>query len=273
MGGRNSKRNLKPRILSNGWLMSQSGLRLVESFLSIQGEGKFQGRLAIFLRFFGCNLNCAGFNVKVKSQKTGEILTGCDTIRAVFTGHFEAKTFSKDEILSIVDRYCKDLKFKPIIVMTGGEPLIHHKDENFINLTSEFLRREFEVHFETNATIEIDFDKFPVYRSCYFALGIKLSNSGISKAKRINESAIKSICQNAKDSFYKFVLHKPTSDDLEQILQVLNIYKNEVWCMPMGAEQDELSRNALAVANFAIKHGFNYSERIHIRIWDKKEGV
>jgi len=70
-------------------------LELVEAFLSIQGEGAYQGRLAIFLRFLGCNLNCSGFGVQTKSLKTGESLLGCDSIRAVFKGHFNYKIYSE----------------------------------------------------------------------------------------------------------------------------------------------------------------------------------
>ena len=43
--------------------------------------------------------------------------------------------------------------------------------------------------------------------------------------------------------------------------------------MAMGANEDELSKNALKTVQLAIKHGFNYSERIHIRLWSDKEGV
>ena len=74
-------------------------MRLVESFLSIQGEGKYAGRLAFFFRFAGCNLRCAGFGGERFSPKTGEILRGCDTIRAVFTNHFE-----HEEILNLAQR-------------------------------------------------------------------------------------------------------------------------------------------------------------------------
>ncbi len=249
------------------------GLELVESFLSVQGEGAYQGRLAVFLRFFGCNLNCIGFDVKTKSNKTGEILIGCDSARAVFKGHFKPKRYSGDEILSLVKDICKGLKTRPIVVLTGGEPLIHHKNENFINLVQNLLDLGFDVHFETNGTIEINFVKFPVYKKCKFALGIKLANSGVSADKRINLRAIEAICKNTEESFYKFVLSSPGDNDLEQILQVLKISDAPVWCMAMGASRSELERNALKVADFAIKHGFNYSERIHIRLWDKKEGV
>ena len=41
-------------------------LNLVESFLSIQGEGKFSGKLAYFFRFAGCNLRCVGFKNRAK---------------------------------------------------------------------------------------------------------------------------------------------------------------------------------------------------------------
>jgi len=247
-------------------------LELVEAFLSIQGEGEHQGRLAIFLRFLGCNLNCSGFGVQTKSLKTGENLLGCDSIRAVFKGHFDHKTYNADEILSLVDGLCKGLKQKPIIVLTGGEPLIWHKNENFINLVKNLLV-DYEVHFETNGTILVDFDKFEIYKNCHFALGVKLANSGINEQKRINLDAILAIKNNAKSSFLKFVLSRCDDNELDEIMNIKNKVNLPVWCMAMGADRAELSKNALKTAEFAIKYGFNYSERIHIRLWSDKEGV
>jgi len=71
---------------------------------------------------------------------------------------------STDEILSLVDGLCKGLEQKPIIVLTGGEPLIWHQNENFINLVRNLLIN-YEVHFETNGTILVDFDKFKALES------------------------------------------------------------------------------------------------------------
>ena len=247
-------------------------LELVEAFLSIQGEGAYQGGLAIFLRFLGCNLNCSGFGVQTKSLKTGENLLGCDSIRAVFKGHFDHKTYNADEILSLVDGLCKGLKQKPIIVLTGGEPLIWHKNENFINLVKNLLV-DYEVHFETNGTILVDFDKFEIYRNCHFVLGVKLANSGINEQKRINLDAILAIKNNAKSSFLKFVLSRCDDSELDEIMNIKNKVNLPVWCMAMGADRATLEKNALKTAEFAIKYGFNYSERIHIRLWSDKEGV
>ncbi|MGG7073865.1 7-carboxy-7-deazaguanine synthase QueE [Campylobacter sp. 9BO] len=246
-------------------------LRLVESFLSIQGEGKYQGRLAIFLRFFGCNLRCSGFGVSAISPKTGEILTGCDTIRAVFS-HFDTpKVKSASELVALVQKLSANLAQKPIIVITGGEPLLHHKEPIFLEFLEQILLSN-EVHFETNGTILVDFAKFPIYKKCHFAISVKLDNSGESRQKRINKDALKAIKMHAKDSFYKFVLLGDESEKV-QIDEILAICDNGVWCMPMGASKQELEKNASNVVDFAVKQGFNYSERIHIRIWDKKEGV
>ncbi len=33
--------------------------KVVEKFVSINGEGRRAGQLAIFIRFAGCNLNCS----------------------------------------------------------------------------------------------------------------------------------------------------------------------------------------------------------------------
>ena len=119
----------------------------------------------------------------------------------------------------------------------------------------------------------VDFDKFEIYKNCHFALGVKLANSGVSEQKRINLDAILAIKNNAKSSFLKFVLSRFDKSELEEILDIKNRANLPVWCMAMGANKEELSKNALKTAEFAIKHGFNYSERIHIRLWGDKEGV
>ncbi|QCD53316.1 7-carboxy-7-deazaguanine synthase QueE [Campylobacter sp. RM16192] len=252
------------------------GLNLVESFLSIQGEGASSGKLAIFLRFAGCNLTCKGFGVSKISPKTGEALTGCDTIRAVYTSHFKYQNLTSQEILSIIKKYDKNLHQKPIVVITGGEPLLHYKNEDFINLVQNLLNENYEVHFETNGTIEVNFSKFELYKNCTFAISVKLSASGETKAKRINKAALKAIKNSAKQSFYKFVINDEliqSRQAADEIFEILEICENDVFCMPQGYDKISLEKNARSVAEFCINFGFNYTDRVHIRLWGDKDGV
>ena len=294
-------------------------MRLVESFLSIQGEGKYAGRLAFFFRFAGCNLRCEGFGGERVSPKTGKILRGCDTIRAVFTNHFEheeilnlaqllnkipnlsgsscfapacstpgfcaAEAFSESDTLNSAAQNSSNLNpqssaspqsaklyQKPIVVITGGEPMLHHKEALFYEFVCELLARGYEVHFETNGTILVDFEKFPAYKSCVFAVSPKLSNSTEPRERRLNFAALRNLRQNAKDSFYKFVI-SPEFDAQPEIAEILAACESEVYCMPRGADRRELESAAQFCVDFCLKNGYNYSDRLHIRIWGEKDGV
>ena len=162
------------------------------------------------------------------------------------------------------------------MVITGGEPTLHHKDKDFLGLLDELRALNLELHFESNASILIDFNKYPIYKDCVFALSVKLSNSGLLKEERIKKEAIKNIVLNSKTSFYKFVLdEKIIKNDMakKEIAEIINIASAEVFCMPMGSNEKELKKNAKEVAKFCIENGYNYSDRVHIRLWGDKEGV
>lgn len=99
-------------------------------FYTIQGEGPFAGTPAIFVRLNGCNLQCPA----------------CDT---EYTNKREQ--MSVEEIIARVYDTCKDqLHFRPLVVITGGEPF----RQNVIPLCERLTwKKQFFVQIETNGTL------------------------------------------------------------------------------------------------------------------------
>ena len=103
---------------------------LVEIFSSLQGEGLLVGAKQVFIRFAGCNLDCAF----------------CDTPKeAVIKG------ISVDEVLEKVKYLEKVSGEHHSVSLTGGEPLLH---VSFLQKLLPALKREgFKIYLETNGTL------------------------------------------------------------------------------------------------------------------------
>lgn len=102
-------------------------LHLAEIFYSVQGEGTFTGTPAVFVRLAGCNLSC----------------------------HFCDTDYSLKETLSIQDVIARvrDLGGPcPMIVLTGGEPLLQRESPALIDALRADGRR---VHIESNGTVAV----------------------------------------------------------------------------------------------------------------------
>ena len=251
-------------------------LYLVEHFYSIQGEGKYVGVPSLFIRFGGCNMKCEGFACQEMLQDGTKIL-GCDSIYAVNKEHFSqnwTKIQQTKELLNILDSYA--LPYPVDIVLTGGEPLIYANDEMFVEFLNEIHTRGHRICFETNGSIEVDFEKYEVYKECIFALSIKLSNSNEPLKKRINKDIIKSLTSNSKEAFFKFSIdEKSIGNELENEIDSILIHapKTQAYCMPLGASKKEVEQNSQALVEFCKAKGYNFSDRLHMRIWDKQRGV
>jgi organic radical activating enzyme len=249
---------------------------LTEQFFSIQGEGKYAGVPSYFLRTGGCNLNCPGFGASYEVD--GEVRYGCDTYFAVDSAY--AKSWIKvDDSKALIDSLKNEFStigYKPHMVITGGEPLMYHSDNVFYAVIEWLVSEGIEITFETNGTIEIDFEKYPAYQSCIFALSLKLANSGEPEKKRIVPQALRSICDHAKESFLKFTIDADlvktsAEDEIEAIRELLPDL--QVYCMPVGESRDTIWKNDKAVFEFCMKHNFRYSDRLHIRVFDTTQGV
>lgn len=229
---------------------------LVEAFYSLQGEGKFAGTPSIFLRFGGCNLTCRGFSAN-----------GCDSNYAVVKNSEWQKIESFNELKNKIDAL--DAPQNADIVLTGGEPSLFLQTDILKELVEFYSNKRICV--ETNATVNIDFVKHSYLKNLTFAMSVKLSNSGEEFSKRVNKGAILAIANNAS-AFFKFVASN--SNDENEIKEIANISPHtEIYCMPLGATMNELNKNAKYVFEMCIKNGWNYSDRLHIRIYNDKKGV
>ena len=250
-------------------------IKLVEHFYSIQGEGIFAGTPSIFLRFGGCNLNCSGFNVKYKIN--GEEFLGCDTFYAVdkrFSENWQ-KIQSVEELKKIIASYQTYGKKIKNIVITGGEPLIHIKNDIFIQLLDFLHQENYRITIETNGTIKIP--NKPTFQNIIYSISLKLSNSGENTFERFNLEAISSLIKiGSKESFFKFTIDKKFLEKgggFEIVKMVRNFPDIKKVCMPIGNTEQILKENSEAVVKFCLDMGYIYSDRLHIRIWDNLTGV
>lgn len=249
---------------------------LTEQFFSIQGEGKYAGVPSYFLRTGGCNLSCPGFGTTYEVD--GELRYGCDTYFAVDSAY--AKSWIKiDDSQILIDTLQSEfakIGYKPHMVITGGEPLMYYSDKIFYAVIKWLVEEGVQITFETNGTVEIDFETYPAYQSCIFALSLKLSNSGEPSQKRIAPQALQKIQSYAKESFLKFTIDKELVETtaIDEIDQIRDILPNlEVFCMPVGESRDTIRKNDRAVFEFCLKYNFRYSDRLHIRVFDTTQGV
>ncbi|HHH72659.1 MAG TPA: 7-carboxy-7-deazaguanine synthase QueE [Sulfuricurvum sp.] len=251
-------------------------LYLVEHFYSIQGEGRYTGVPSLFFRFGGCNMRCEGFKC-TESAPNGSQVTGCDTVYAVSKEHFGSQWFCiehADELRAIMDSYTLPPNFD--VVMTGGEPLIYADNGVFVTFVQHLVSNGHRVTFETNGAMRVNFDRFPVYRECVFALSVKLSNSAEPYDKRVRPGAFVPIARHAKEAFFKFTIDKDSiGANMEHEIDDIVAFSPDlqVYCMPMGGSREEIEANTQSVIDFCKVRGYTYSDRLHIRIWDANKGV
>lgn len=221
-------------------------------------------------------MKCEGFGCSEIAPDGVEVL-GCDTVYAVNKEHFSQNWIpitSSQELLNILDLY--ELPHAVDIVLTGGEPLIYANDEIFIEFLNTLHENGHRICFETNGSLGVDFDKYPVYKECIFALSVKLSNSNEPLKKRVNGDVIYSLATSSKEAFFKFSIDvESITLGLEEEIDDILIHSptTQVYCMPVGGSRVEVEKNTEPLIEFCKTKGYNFSDRLHIRIWDQNKGV
>lgn len=108
----------------------QSSLPVMEAFYTLQGEGFHQGKAAYFIRLAGCDVGCFWCDVK---------------------DSWNASLHPQRSIQEIAEEVCAQRSLvngNPIIVITGGEPLLHNLDL----FTQQLQALNFKTHIETSGS-------------------------------------------------------------------------------------------------------------------------
>lgn len=216
-------------------------MKVCEVFVAHQGEVNI-GRLGLFIRLSGCNLSCDFCDSKYHKETSIEL-----SVKDVFD---QAKCFD-------------------YVVITGGEPLLYHQQNDVNDLIMKLKKDNImiNIEIETNGTI------MPKrYDNVKYNVSPKLSNSGNKYEDRIKEDVLKKHIHFGSN--FKFVVE--TIEDVDEVnllVQKLNIPKKQVFLMPKGASKEEQLNNMEGVIKMAKMYGYNFSPRVHILIFDKLRGV
>lgn len=105
--------------------LNQVEYPLMEDFYTIQGEGAHTGRAAYFIRLAGCDVQCWWCDVK---------------------DSWDESKHPKVKVEKIIERAKKS--GTKLVVITGGEPLLH----NLEPLTIRLKQEGFSVHIETSGS-------------------------------------------------------------------------------------------------------------------------
>jgi organic radical activating enzyme len=121
----------------------------MEDFYTIQGEGTYQGHAAYFIRLGGCDVGCVWCDVKDSWDADAHPKFSVDEI--VEKVNYEirsAKYEFENEKPQTRNEELETINHKPIIVITGGEPLMHNLDV----LTKALKAQGFETNIETSGS-------------------------------------------------------------------------------------------------------------------------
>lgn len=147
--------------------------KVVEKFVSINGESRCAGELACFIRFAGCNLNCSYCDTKWANEP-----------KAPF------EIMSEEEIYA----YIKDTGVANV-TLTGGEPLLQ---ENILRLLILLSKdKDLRIEVETNGAVSIT-DFVGLGDNVTFTLDYKLPGSGMDKYMMMENYKLLRECDTVK---------------------------------------------------------------------------
>ena len=231
-------------------------LPVSEVFHSFQGEGPHAGRICYFIRLGGCNLSCGyggGWN--------------CDSAYTWDSRNYDLR---KELTATGPDSLVGQVEANTMVVITGGEPLIHQRNDSWATLLRELSRNGNEIHVETNGTI------CPDAITETFVAHFSVSPKFMATHKPGQNPLLADWSASLRHhrAVLKFVVTCP--DDIDAAV----VYATKfgwplwrVWVMPEGTTPEKLLDGFDAIVERAAKLGVNVSQRLHVLAFGNKRGV
>ena len=218
--------------------------RVVEKFVSINGEARCAGELACFIRFAGCNLNCSYCDTKWANEEKAPFVI-----------------LSEEEIYE----YIKDTGVRNV-TLTGGEPLLQPDIKRLITLLSG--DKTLRIEIETNGAVDLT-DFINIGNNVTFTVDYKLPGSGMEDRMLLENY---NLLRNSDT--VKFVVSDIV--DLEKTREIINRYKlDERLQVYISSSFGRISNEE--IVNYMIEHKMNSVRlqlQIHKYIWSPdKKGV
>ena len=218
-------------------------MRVVEKFVSINGEGQRAGEPAAFVRFQGCNLCCSWCDTKWANEPD------CPY-----------EEMSPAEVAAWADE-----TGITNVTLTGGEPLLQKEMGELLPLL--LADKKHRVEIETNGSVDIA--PFCEKDRPAFTLDYKLPGSGCeARMNTANYGLLRS------EDTVKFVIG--SREDLERAKEIMEQYgligRCQVYISPVFGQIEPAE-----MAEFLTEHrmnGVRMQIQIHKVIWDpEKRGV
>jgi 7-carboxy-7-deazaguanine synthase len=231
-------------------LQSRTAMPLIAEVFgpTFQGEGPSIGTRAAFVRFAKCNLTCGW----------------CDTPYTWDWDRYEPKDEIHPMPVEDIAGRVREMDV-PLVVMTGGEPLL--QQQAMMDLMDRLTGHRFEI--ETNGTIVPQGGLLG--RAPRFNVSPKLRNSEVLEKKRWKARPL-SILLDALSTF-KFVCEKPEDlNEVQEYVDKVGIPAWRVWVMPEGVTPEMVTRHGRDLSEAVLERGWNMTTRMQVLLWGAERG-
>jgi 7-carboxy-7-deazaguanine synthase len=236
-------------------------LRIAETFVSRQGEGRLTGTMSFFIRTSGCNLRC----------------WFCDTPYASWQP--EGAQQPIDQLVEqAVASGCGH------VVLTGGEPLL---PVGVVELVERLRAESLHVTIETAGTVDRELT------ADLISISPKLAGSGPGaggeaagtaaidpawtqrhEATRWRPEVVRQLIDRSVAHQLKFVVDRP--EDFAAAVEAaaeIGTSPEAVWIMPQGTTAATLDATAVWLEPLCAASGFQYCDRLHVRWYGNRRGT